>query len=161
MRGVPRWIAVLCVVALAVVVCALNLRRALSPSSLGSQASWTSIPAAGASAAPDFSDSFGDGTPDFLRLTDSADRRAFRGWFTLLAESQYYKRKLPAEIDDVLPCCASATVRHCASNIWRGSAPCRCRRRRAPARCGSITIHTLPWERRFFECRKEASPPAI
>jgi uncharacterized protein YfaT (DUF1175 family) len=45
-------------------------------------------------------DSFGDGTPDFIRLSNAVDRRAFRGWFTLLAESQYYKRKLPVEIDD-------------------------------------------------------------
>ena len=49
----------------------------------------------------DFSDSVGDGTPDFLRLHDPADRMAFRQWFTLLAESQYYKGKaLPPEIDD-------------------------------------------------------------
>ena len=45
-------------------------------------------------------DSIGDGTPDFLRLHDPADRAAFRRWFTLLAESQYYRKELPAEIDD-------------------------------------------------------------
>jgi hypothetical protein len=54
-------------------------------------------------AAGDRSDSFGDGTPDFLRLADAADRRAFRGWFTIIAEAQYYKHNLPVEIDD----CAS------------------------------------------------------
>lgn len=49
----------------------------------------------------DTSDSVGDGTPDFLRLHDPADRAAFRRWFTLLAEAQYYRgRALPAEIDD-------------------------------------------------------------
>ncbi len=49
----------------------------------------------------DDSDTVGDGTPDFLRLHDPADRAAFRRWFTLLAESQYYHgKKLPAEIDD-------------------------------------------------------------
>ena len=49
----------------------------------------------------DASDTIGDGTPDFLRLHDPADRAAFRRWFTLLAESQYYRgKKLPAEIDD-------------------------------------------------------------
>ena len=37
----------------------------------------------------DVSDSVGDGTPDFLRLHDAADRAAFRRWFTLLAEAQY------------------------------------------------------------------------
>ena len=49
----------------------------------------------------DAGDSIGDGTPDFLRLHDPADRAAFRRWFTLLAESQYYRGKpVPAEIDD-------------------------------------------------------------
>ena len=42
----------------------------------------------------------GDGTPDFLRLHDAADRSAFRRWFTLLAESEYYRRQSHAEIDD-------------------------------------------------------------
>lgn len=101
MRGVPRWFAVLCVVAFAAVVCAFSLHRALAsaaarPSQPSSKAA---LPVANSSV-PDATDSFGDGTPDFLRLADSADRRAFRGWFTLLAESQYYKRKLPTEIDD-------------------------------------------------------------
>jgi len=36
----------------------------------------------------DTSDSFGDGTPDFLRLHRAEDRMAFRRWFTLLAERQ-------------------------------------------------------------------------
>jgi len=49
----------------------------------------------------DTADSVGDGLPDFLRLHDTADRAAFRRWFALLAESQYYRRSsLPAEIDD-------------------------------------------------------------
>src|SRR5271165_60969 len=49
----------------------------------------------------DASDTIGDGTPDFLRLHDPADRAAFRRWFTLLAESQYYRgNNLPAEVDD-------------------------------------------------------------
>lgn len=45
-------------------------------------------------------DDVGDGTPDFLRLHDPADRLAFRRWFTLLAESQYYRDKPQPEIDD-------------------------------------------------------------
>ncbi len=49
---------------------------------------------------PDYSDQVGDGTPDFLRLHDPADRLAFRHWFTLLAESQYYRGKPLPEIDD-------------------------------------------------------------
>ena len=51
--------------------------------------------------APDYGDAVGDGTPDFLRLHDPADRQAFRRWFTLLAETQYYRGKnAPPEIDD-------------------------------------------------------------
>jgi len=47
-------------------------------------------------------DSAGDGTPDFLRLDDPQDEKAFRDWFVWLAEAQYF---LPAssrkhEIDD-------------------------------------------------------------
>jgi uncharacterized protein YfaT (DUF1175 family) len=36
-------------------------------------------------------DSYSDGTPDFLRLDSEADRTAFRRWFTFLAESQFYR----------------------------------------------------------------------
>ena len=47
-------------------------------------------------------DRFGDGTPDFLRLTDPADQSAFRRWFTLIAEYQAIrpKEQVPAEIAD-------------------------------------------------------------
>ena len=49
----------------------------------------------------DVSDSVGDGTPDFLRLHDPGDRAAFRRWFTLLAEAQYYRTQSSGtEIDD-------------------------------------------------------------
>jgi uncharacterized protein YfaT (DUF1175 family) len=48
----------------------------------------------------DTSDSVGDGTPDFLRLHDAADRAAFRRWFTVLAESEYYRREPVGEIED-------------------------------------------------------------
>jgi hypothetical protein len=48
------------------------------------------------------SDYAGDGTPDFLRLDDPADRRAFTIWFTFLAEAQHYlpPAHRPSEIDD-------------------------------------------------------------
>jgi uncharacterized protein YfaT (DUF1175 family) len=49
---------------------------------------------------PDYGDSFGDGTPDFLRLDSATDRQAFRRWFTLIAERQAFSRPLPAEITD-------------------------------------------------------------
>jgi uncharacterized protein len=100
MRGVPRWFAVLCVVAFGVAMCAFSLRHALASGSSRLQPASTAALPVASSSITDATDSFGDGTPDFLRLADSADRRAFRGWFTLLAESQYYKPRLPAEIDD-------------------------------------------------------------
>ncbi len=50
-------------------------------------------------------DRFGDGTPDFLRLTDPADQAAFRRWFTIIAEYQAIRPRAqaPEEITD----CAS------------------------------------------------------
>jgi uncharacterized protein len=48
----------------------------------------------------DSSDSYGDGTPDFLRLHTPQDRQAFRNWFTAIAEAQAEQPKLPQEIDD-------------------------------------------------------------
>ena len=52
-----------------------------------------------------YSDRFGDGTPDFLRLTDPADQAAFRRWFTLIAAYQAVRpsAEVPPEITD----CAS------------------------------------------------------
>jgi uncharacterized protein YfaT (DUF1175 family) len=50
----------------------------------------------------DPSDSYGDGTPDFLRLHTAQDRQAFRAWFTAIAEAQVDQPadKLPPEIND-------------------------------------------------------------
>ncbi|HEY5177473.1 MAG TPA: DUF1175 family protein [Terriglobales bacterium] len=170
MRGVPRWVAVLAVVATLAVVCAFTVRRAMAPATFVLQLPPREIPADGFTstelrispsngrqlrglqvavdnphraavesvtveggattaslragvlpgetkvriAAPGFaaqeitlsttldgSDTIGDGTPDFLRLHDPADRTSFRRWFTFLAEAQYFRgRALPAEIDD-------------------------------------------------------------
>src|SRR6202044_222595 len=36
----------------------------------------------------DPSDTYADGTPDFLRLHTTQDREAFRAWFTTIAEHQ-------------------------------------------------------------------------
>jgi uncharacterized protein YfaT (DUF1175 family) len=49
-----------------------------------------------------WSDSIGDGTPDFLRLRDTADQAIFRRWFVLIAEYQAIRPKaeVPAEISD-------------------------------------------------------------
>ena len=169
MRGVPRWLAVVAVLAVVGVVCAFTLHRALVPAAFTVHLSQSTIPADGFSSAelkieatsghslrelhldidtphqvtleflavhgskaelllqsgvmpgdarirlsaPGFKsqeitfrtvaengDSIGDGTPDFLRLHDPADRQAFRRWFTLLAEAQYYRAKPQPEIDD-------------------------------------------------------------
>ena len=50
----------------------------------------------------DAGDRAGDGTPDFSRLDEEADRPAFRRWFTFLAEMQFYRQpdRLPVEIND-------------------------------------------------------------
>ena len=47
-------------------------------------------------------DSLRDGTPDFLRLTSSADRDAFRRWFTFLAEVHFFRapERLPPDVKD-------------------------------------------------------------
>jgi uncharacterized protein YfaT (DUF1175 family) len=47
-------------------------------------------------------DTFRDGTPNFLRLDSARDRRAFRGWFILLAEYQALRPtgEVPSEISD-------------------------------------------------------------
>ncbi len=170
MRGVPRWLAVLAVVAIVAAMCAFTLHRALTAAGMLVQSSQTTLPADGFAATeitirsstgrelrglrvevedahraavdsvavygdsalvsvrsgvlpgevklrltapgfdsnqvtlhitPDMSDSVGDGTPDFLRLHDPADREAFRRWFTLLAEAQYFnKHPSDAEVGD-------------------------------------------------------------
>jgi uncharacterized protein YfaT (DUF1175 family) len=50
----------------------------------------------------DPSDTYADGTPDFLRLHTSQDRQAFRAWFMTIAEYQADQppAQLPAEIND-------------------------------------------------------------
>ncbi len=50
----------------------------------------------------DGTDSYGDGTPDFLRLHSPEDQRAFRSWFAAIAEAESAQPadKLPGEIDD-------------------------------------------------------------
>jgi uncharacterized protein YfaT (DUF1175 family) len=57
---------------------------------------------AGLTLTPVAADTFEDGTPDFLRLDDDHDRQSFRGWFTWLAEAQYFQPAAarPVEISD-------------------------------------------------------------
>jgi uncharacterized protein len=51
---------------------------------------------------PALCESLRDGAPDFLRLDSAADRQAFRGWFTSIAEYQALRptQELPAEVSD-------------------------------------------------------------
>jgi hypothetical protein len=169
LRGVPRWLAVVAVLAVVALVCAFTVHRVMTPAALVLALSEATLPADGFSSStltirssngrdlrglhleiatphqvtlesltvhadsataslqsgvlpgdakirvtapgltpeevslrttPDYSDQVGDGTPDFLRLHDPADRLAFRRWFTLLAEAQYYRGKPLPEIDD-------------------------------------------------------------
>jgi len=79
-------------------------------------------PPAVAVTAWELSDFAGDGTPDFLRLEDPSDRRAFAGWFTFLAEAQHYlaPSDRPREINDcaalVRFACREALRRH--DGVW-------------------------------------------
>lgn len=61
-------------------------------------------------------DTFGDGTPDFLRLNSGPDQEAFRDWFTVIAEYQALRplSEVPAEIND-----CSALVRYAYHNALR------------------------------------------
>jgi uncharacterized protein len=54
---------------------------------------------------PVVTDSFGDGTPDFVRLREASDRNAFRRWLVFLSDyaAARPRNELPAEIVD----CAS------------------------------------------------------
>jgi len=63
-----------------------------------------------------WTDRYGDGTPDFLRLDSAADRQSFRRWFALIAEYQAFRQpgEVPAEIND----CA-ALLRYSYRNALR------------------------------------------
>ena len=73
----------------------------------------------------DPSDSYADGTPDFLRLHTAQDRQAFRGWFTSIAQAQADAPKLPAEIDDcaALLRFAYRETLHAHDETWLGTHP--------------------------------------
>jgi len=77
--------------------------------------------------APDESDRFGDGTPDFLRLHAAEDRAAFRGWLTALADTAAAlpKERLPHEIDDcaaLLRWCYRGAL-HAHDEAWQATMP--------------------------------------
>jgi uncharacterized protein YfaT (DUF1175 family) len=73
----------------------------------------------------DPTDSYADGTPDFLRLHTPQDRQAFRNWFTALADAQANSTKLPAEINDcaaLLRFCYREAL-HAHDEIWLQTHP--------------------------------------
>ncbi len=212
MRGVPRWVAVLAVLAVAATVCAFTVRRAMAPALLLANVEEISLPADGFSSTkltirasdgrelrglqvqvenphqlvveslavrlgsaeamlqsgvmpgeakvritapgfasrqiklqttPDFGDSVGDGTPDFLRLHDPADRQAFRRWFTLLAESQYLRGKDAAlEIDD---CAALLRFAYRESLRQHNTAWAQAMALPAPSSSGDISQYAYPY----------------
>ena len=81
-----------------------RIRAGVMPGEFRVRVEFPGVSAATASlsAALQVSDAASDGTPDFLRLDDAADRRAFRQWFAFLAEAQYFQDagQRPAEIND-------------------------------------------------------------
>ncbi len=81
------------------------VRHWAGPTRTKAQPSAQAVEAGAAGRAQGWGDRFGDGTPDFLRLTDPADQGAFRRWFVLIAEYQAVRPKteIPEEITD----CAS------------------------------------------------------
>jgi hypothetical protein len=99
---------VVCIIAFAILLLLLRLfvfvhghgRRTFRTAAGGTHLSMAAFRPA--SNTPIWTDSFGDGTPDFLRLTDPADQAAFRQWFTLIADYQAFRPKseIPAEITD-------------------------------------------------------------
>jgi uncharacterized protein YfaT (DUF1175 family) len=91
---------------------------------------------------PDYVDVIGDGTPDFLRLHDPSDRRAFRRWFTLLAESQFYRPKPTPEIDD---CAALLRFAYRESMREHDSAWAHTVALPAPATAGDIQQYQYPY----------------
>jgi uncharacterized protein YfaT (DUF1175 family) len=73
-------------------VCAIAL---LAVTATGGQSSWRLHPGQDR-------ERLGESGPDFLHLDSAADREAFRGWFTAIAEYQALRpaQELPAEIND-------------------------------------------------------------
>ena len=81
-----------------------HIRAGVVPGRIVLRIQFPNLPAATAelTAIPSHGDAFQDGTPDFLRLGEESDRRAFRRWFTYLAEEQYFQNPAnrPLEIND-------------------------------------------------------------
>jgi len=96
-----------------------RIRAGVTPAAITVRVETEGLPAARVlmTTVLDATDSAADGTPDFLRLDDADDQRAFRRWFTFLAEMQYFQpaARRPAEIAD----CA-ALIRYAYREALRG-----------------------------------------
>ena len=81
-----------------------RIQAGVTPAAITVRVETPGLPAAHAylATALDLTDTAADGPPDFLRLDDPDDQRAFRRWFTFLAETQYFEPagERPAEIVD-------------------------------------------------------------
>lgn len=88
-------VAIVGAAALVLTVVAANWVGVKAPAAAGR-------PSPHAPAGPALTDSAADGTPDFARLSHPSDRRAFTGWFTFLAELQFFRPAgaMPDEIKD-------------------------------------------------------------
>jgi uncharacterized protein YfaT (DUF1175 family) len=96
-------------------------------------------------------DSYGDGTPDFLRLHTAQDRQAFRAWFTSIAEGQLDQPHLPPEISDcaaLLRFVYRETLR-AHDEIWLGTHP----REAALPSIGQYTYPKTPLGANLFRVR--------
>jgi uncharacterized protein YfaT (DUF1175 family) len=84
-----------------------RIRTGVLPGPIRLRIEVAGLPAAGVelTAVADNTDTAGDGTPDVLRLDDERDRRAFRGWFTFLAEAQYFQQP-EARAAEIVDCAA-------------------------------------------------------
>lgn len=84
-----------------------QLRTGVIPGPIVVRVEFPGLPPARAQfiAALDTADSALDGTPDFLRLDDADDQRAFRRWFTFLAETQFFQPRA-GRAAEVVDCAA-------------------------------------------------------
>ena len=105
----------------------------------------------------DPSDSYADGTPDFLRLHTAQDRQAFRGWFTSIAQAQADPPKLPAEIDDCAALLRFAYREALHAHDEAGSAATAWKPR--SPRFGSTPIPKPRWAQTSFGCAPDPSFP--
>jgi len=108
------WVVAIGIVAVAVSV--VESRRERAGASGGTALGPATVKKAGEAIPLVWTDSYGDGTPDFLRLDTPSDREAFRRWFSLIAEFQALRR--PEDVPRAINDCA-ALLRYSYRNALR------------------------------------------